>query len=1388
MKYIFFICFILWNAQFSFSQFGNEKSITSTLQSPWYVETKDLDNDGDIDIVAVSPGTNDQHLFWLENLGGGEFSSKQIISYNTSARSFDFADFDLDGDDDIVFGAFTNSYNLVWIENLGNGLFSDQHFISNQTQGIKSVCAGDIDNDGDFDIATGSINDEEIVWYENNGQGSFNGPILISDQVDYPWDVNMADLDGDLDLDLMVADYNLDEVMWFENLGGGIFGSKNLLSNQTDGAKEIIAEDMNGDGDLDIVSASQFDDKVSYFENLGSGTFGVQLVIGGNINYANSVYAQDLDADLDFDLVVASGDDLGYIENLGGGTFASFQQISSLQIDHEHTFPGDIDGDGIEDVVFVSKSDEYLYWFKNNGGFSFTNEIEVSAKTHTFRDLDYADIDGDGDIDLASASSGSVFPDVNKLAWYKNLGFGKFERQDVLTFNLDFPLSVQIADVDGDALLDVVSMGHFDHNLVWFQNLGNGSFGPMIEITDTLVNNEDFYVIDLDGDLDNDIVVSANYGGGNPGNLSWYENTGGGNFILGGFLSDAFSSYIICPDLDNDGDNDIIARVSGPIKIIRIENLGGGNFAAPEIVSDADPSNYIATYDLDNDNDLDIVYEFDYHILYRENQGANVFGPPDTILTTPYMIGTWYFEDIDTDGDYDAIVGDWDNGKVYWYENTGGLNLTNQQFITNSNHVREFATFDVDMDNDFDLVLGSDSDEEIIWFGHKMFDLYEARGNVFFDNDENGIKDSADFGLNMVQIVTNPSGAFTFTDTNGDYGLNFGQYNFGNYQIYPEIDTLLWNFTTDSSLYHILVDSSFTYVDSLDFGLYPDTLVDSIQSNITAAFPSCGDSINYHLTTYNIGTTKPSGIISLELDDSITFVNAVPSPDSIVGSIYYWSFDSLYYFSQQEIILDLVLPGSNSEFDTITSIMESTLIDSLGNSFMVVVDSFEQIIQCQTMANYKMVDPIGADSLGYIPLTTSYLDYYIQFQNTGNDTVQTVIIKDLLDTNLDPQSLTVLGASFPPIIDVDVSGEIKFTLENINLPDSSINQSASQGWISYRVYLDSGLAPGTSIFNDAKLFFDQSPYFETNEVINTLYDCDLIVNSVMFPDNVCEGANVFGSVDPAPYNSQITWELGTIQQISGGQMNWPADTTGIITWNLEVVENFCSSDSLLNIEVLPSQFTNLDSIVICQSDSSLIFGSYQSTSGFYYDTLQTTQGCDSILTQELIVNPLPTVTMSQLANDTICEYMPPYNLTATPSGGTFSGSGVSGNTFDPSVAGLGNHTLYYTYTDGNNCEAMDSIVIDVNACLELENNPFPNLTIYPNPFSDFTTISFGQDLNGGHNIRIFDVLGKEVYARDHVSGSQIQIQKDQMGAGVYLFSIFDNMSGFEVYNAKLVVE
>lgn len=87
-------------------------------------------------------------------------------------------------------------------------------------------------------------------------------------------------------------------------------------------------------------------------------------------------------------------------------------------------------------------------------------------------------------------------------------------------------------------------------------------------------------------------------------------------------------------------------------------------------------------------------------------------------------------------------------------------------------------------------------------------------------------------------------------------------------------------------------------------------------------------------------------------------------------------------------------------------------------------------------------------------------------------------------------------------------------------------------------------------------------------------------------------------------------------------------------------------------------------------------------------------GVATSATVVVTVNPLPVVTLSLASR--LCVDDAPIALTGgSPSGGVYSGSGVTGFFFDPSAAGPGTAVIVYTYTDANGCSASSSASIEV---------------------------------------------------------------------------------------------
>ncbi|MBE0640914.1 MAG: T9SS type A sorting domain-containing protein, partial [Bacteroidales bacterium] len=94
-------------------------------------------------------------------------------------------------------------------------------------------------------------------------------------------------------------------------------------------------------------------------------------------------------------------------------------------------------------------------------------------------------------------------------------------------------------------------------------------------------------------------------------------------------------------------------------------------------------------------------------------------------------------------------------------------------------------------------------------------------------------------------------------------------------------------------------------------------------------------------------------------------------------------------------------------------------------------------------------------------------------------------------------------------------------------------------------------------------------------------------------------------------------------------------------------------------------------------------------------TVTDANGCTASATTTVAINPLPAVSFSGLM-PVYCSEDAPALLTGTPAGGTFSGQGISGNTFYPGIAGPGNWDIVYAYTNSFGCENSDTMTVTVN--------------------------------------------------------------------------------------------
>ena len=183
-----------------------------------------------------------------------------------------------------------------------------------------------------------------------------------------------------------------------------------------------------------------------------------------------------------------------------------------------------------------------------------------------------------------------------------------------------------------------------------------------------------------------------------------------------------------------------------------------------------------------------------------------------------------------------------------------------------------------------------------------------------------------------------------------------------------------------------------------------------------------------------------------------------------------------------------------------------------------------------------------------------------------------------------------------------------------------------------------------------------------------------------------------------------------------------------------------------------------------------------STSGTYIVVVTNVNGCMGSDSAVVTINSNPTVTASA-SSVVVCVDDAVVSLTGTPTGGVWSGSGVSGSNLNPSIAGVGAQTASYSYTDANGCSNIATVNVQVNACVGFVENILANgVSVYPNPNNGSFTLSVNANV-ADLTIKITDMQGRVVYAsvENNVNAGFVkQISLDTQSSGMYLMHIIAN--------------
>lgn len=711
------------------------------------------------------------------------------------------------------------------------------------------------------------------------------------------------------------------------------------------------------------------------------------------------------------------------------------------------------------------------------------------------------DLGSDGLLDILI----QIFPGPSGFTQFKNKGHFQFER--LSSFNAsNARRGMSLFDFENDGTKDIIYSTTFG-DIYQNAKTGDNEFNSERELIfnrsqngNILAFSEIFSDVDLDGDFD--IIISYFQ----EKKIVWRENNGNGFFINEKVIyedeNDSDNPFygIRRVDIGNDGIEDFVC-IDGHNSIFVFENDAFGNFSEGKILYSSPYTSDLDIYsaDLNNDNLTDFIVVSRSNTLEESGILGSItqidngnFNPFDSInyrIKYPHI----HLADFDGDGDIDiSSAGRASNTTAHLviHENNGEGEFTPITISKNEFYTQYLSSGDFDLDGDLDIIISTRGENSIYSFAifENLSGLSKIQSCIYFDENNNGIKDVKERGLKSFSTFLEPISKWVFPDS---LGCSTFIVDSGTYELKPNTPSK-WQLSTDLESYDIQVNND--NFSGFDFGVIPkDTLLDG-QMQVVSGITRCSQDTKFDFTFQNQGTTIiTEGIIWVSKNSLTEIANQINPLDTIVDNeLLGWKFDSLYPGETVQRSIIFEMPGISQGVNpgTLINIASETQAKNSNGSESVFRNLYSQPILCAYDPNDKLVSPDrgGEDNYTFFEDT---LIYTVRFQNTGNDTAFTVILRDTLDENLDVSTISILATSHREIIKTEIEKDryITFTFKDILLPDSTINFNGSQGYVSYSIQPKDGLDENTIIKNTASIYFDFNPPIVTNTTQNTLVEC-----------------------------------------------------------------------------------------------------------------------------------------------------------------------------------------------------------------------------------------------------------------------------------------------------------
>jgi len=1262
----------------------------------------DFDNDGDLDVVMGNytgvPDATLQRLYFIENDGNASFSAPVALQSGSQPLDVKSSDLNNDGNLDLVVVNFNLQRMAVMIGN-GDGTFQTPVGYASDF-GPNKITVRDFNGDGLPDVAiTTNANTVNVFTNDIATPGTFLPftSFAMSGGAN-PSGIYSGDVDLDGDIDIVTANNGTGSASVLMGDGTGSFSAPTDYITGV-GCSSVVLGDMNNDTFLDIITSNEDVNEISILLNDGTGNY------LATTNYATgngpiALMVDDFDNNLNLDVVTVNTQDntLSVLIGNGNGTVQPQNSVGAIN-SPRNLITGDFNGDTFSDIIISCLVGQVMPVYLGDGTGSFNSGANSFSAGGEPVSLHSADFNNDGFIDFAVVNSLD-----NTTTIHNGDGSGtNFILSATLTTG-NSPRSVIGADLDNNGFEDLVVCNYVDNNISVYMN-STGTFGAPTTFN---ANNTPIKLrtgdINFDGNPDIIILNENNQFsvliGNGAGGFSAPVAYATGNAPLG----------IDVADINGDSFSDVVVANSADNNISIYTNDGTGLLGAPVNRNVGNGPNSVTFGDLGSDGAPEIVTtnQSSNNITVHVNNGAGLFGVFSTNYTSNDTgpVGA-VIDDFDGDGNNDVavlnLVSLASTGNAALFVGDGANNLTFDQSYAVGMDPRKIVTNDFNNDGLPDLASVNNLSESVsILLNTGGAPTITALGPTTFCDGGSVILESTPAasylwsnGATTQSITVTTSGIYDVSTSSGIGGWCSSVSN----QITVTVNTgPALSFTGDTV---ICVGESTTLTVS---GANTYTWSNGLGTGATKTVSPTTT------TTYTV-TGDDGSACTTNLEITVV-VN--PLPDATFSGL-----NAQYCQTESPVLLTPATTGGTFSGPGMTSNQFDPAAAGVGtHTIQYTVTDANSCTNSSTQSVEVISSTIDSDFSG---LNTQYCVDDAPSTLVPNQTGGTFSGAGVSGSQFDP-SLAGVGTHIVTyeLTSGGCTGSTNYSTEVFALPDASftgLNASycADAGTVTLIPTQTGGTFSGPGVTTNN--FDPATAGVGIHTITYTVTDGNGCTNSsnqtveiFALPDASFTGLNANYCVDAPSVTLTPTQTGGTFSGpgMTGSDFDPATAGIGVHTITYTVTDlNGCTNSSNQTVEVLAlpdASFTGLNPNYCV--DAGLVSLTPTQTGGTFsgpgvatnnFDpatagigthtvtyTITDGNGCTNTSNQTVEVFALPDAGFTGLAT-AYCINAASVTLTPNVTGGTFTGPGITGNSFDPNAAGLGNHSITYTITDGNGC-------------------------------------------------------------------------------------------------------